>query len=53
MLIIKARARAFPRIERRVRGLHSYKVPEIIAVPIIMGSKPYLSYLSEAAKEKS
>jgi len=53
MLIIKARARAFPRIEKRVRSLHSYKVPEIIAVPILMGSRPYLSFLSGATKEKS
>lgn len=52
MLIIKARARAFPRIEKRLRSLHSYKVPEIIAVPIIMGSRPYLSYLSGATQEK-
>lgn len=46
LLVIKARARAFPRIDARVRGLHSYKVPEIIAVPITMGSRPYLAWLS-------
>jgi periplasmic divalent cation tolerance protein len=51
MLVIKASARAFPKIEKRVRSIHSYKVPEIIAVPIIMGSRPYLSFLSGATQK--
>src|SRR5574341_2301417 len=43
LLVIKARARSFAKIDARVRGLHPYKVPEIIAVPLAMVSRPYLS----------
>ncbi|MEM2809290.1 MAG: divalent cation tolerance protein CutA [Candidatus Methanomethylicia archaeon] len=31
----------------RVKSLHSYTVPEIIAIPIIAGYKPYLQWISE------
>lgn len=46
LLMIKTRARRFAKLERRVRALHSYEVPEIIAVTIAAGSKPYLDWLS-------
>ena len=36
------------RVEERVRTLHSYDVPEVIAVPIRMGSAPYLGWLADA-----
>ncbi|MGH8011780.1 MAG: divalent-cation tolerance protein CutA [Candidatus Binataceae bacterium] len=47
MLIIKTRTRLFTKLERLVRELHSYEVPEIITVPISAGSKPYLEWLQE------
>jgi periplasmic divalent cation tolerance protein len=48
MLVVKAPARHFSRLERRVRELHSYEVPEIVAVPLTAGSKPYLAWLAES-----
>ena len=48
MLMIKAPMRHFPKLERRVRELHSYEVPEIIAVTLAAGSKPYLAWLAES-----
>ncbi|MCX5715801.1 MAG: divalent-cation tolerance protein CutA [Candidatus Omnitrophica bacterium] len=45
LIILKARAGLFKRIVREVERLHSYDVPEIIAVPIIAGSKKYLEWL--------
>ncbi|HEX7233564.1 MAG TPA: divalent cation tolerance protein CutA [Candidatus Binatia bacterium] len=47
LLIIKTRKELFPAIERRVRELHSYSVPEIIAVPLLAGSAGYLGWLGE------
>ncbi len=47
LLVLKSRADLFDRIEQRVRELHSYEVPEIIALPILRGSPPYLAWLSE------
>lgn len=51
MLVIKAATRDFGKLERRVRELHSYEVPEIIAVPLAAGSKPYMAWLAESTIE--
>ncbi len=47
LLVIKTRADLFAALEKRVRELHSYSVPEVIALPIINGSKAYLKWLGE------
>ncbi len=47
LLMIKTRAALYRRIERRVRELHSYDVPEVLALPIETGSAPYLEWLFE------
>lgn len=46
-LLIKTDLSKFEALERKVRELHSYEVPEIIAWPIVAGSRPYLSWISE------
>ena len=50
-LMIKTDLRNFLQIEAKVQELHSYEVPEVIALPIVMGSKPYLSWISEQVKQ--
>ena len=47
LLFVKTTRRRFAELERQVRALHSYDVPEIVAVPIIAGSAPYLRWLDE------
>lgn len=47
LLVIKTRADRFAALEKRVRELHSYAVPEIIALPIMNGSEAYLKWLGE------
>ena len=47
-LLIKTDLRQFARLESTVKSLHSYEVPEIIAIPIIAGSTPYLNWISES-----
>lgn len=47
LLIIKTRGELFERLKTRVQELHSYSVPEIIALPILEGSEPYLKWLKE------
>lgn len=51
LLILKTKASLFPDLERRVRELHSYKVPEIIAIPIEMGFQAYLEWVSQNTKK--
>lgn len=47
LLIIKTQRKRFQEVETRVKSLHSYSVPEIIALPIIAGSYSYLDWLTE------
>ncbi|HEX9453414.1 MAG TPA: divalent-cation tolerance protein CutA, partial [Candidatus Binatia bacterium] len=47
LLIIKSRRELYPALERRVRALHSYAVPEILALPVLEGSAEYLRWLRE------
>ena len=48
LLIAKTTRAKFDDLEREVRALHSYDTPEIIAVPVVMGSGSYLHWLREA-----
>jgi len=47
LMIVKTQKRLFESLSSRVRELHSYTVPEIIAVPVVQGSKDYLKWLEE------
>ncbi len=47
LLIAKSTRAAFARLEARVRELHSYDVPEVIALPIEEGSSAYLDWLRQ------
>ncbi|MBW4443245.1 MAG: divalent-cation tolerance protein CutA [Plectolyngbya sp. WJT66-NPBG17] len=46
-LIIKSKLDRFPDLEAKICELHSYEVPEIIALPIVAGSQPYLQWISQ------
>jgi len=50
LMALKTRKKLFKQIVKRVEKLHSYEVPEIIAIPIIEGSNKYLSWLDEETK---
>jgi periplasmic divalent cation tolerance protein len=50
LILAKTSAGKFADLEREVRALHSYETPEIVALPIVAGSKPYLEWLSEILK---
>ena len=52
LLSLKARRSEFKKIEKEIKRLHSYEVPEIIAIPIIMGSDDYLGWLKNSTKQK-
>jgi periplasmic divalent cation tolerance protein len=49
-LLIKTDLSKFQTLAAKIRELHSYEVPEIIALPIIAGSQPYLNWISEQVK---
>lgn len=47
LLLIKTTRARFDELEREVRALHSYDTPEIVALPIVAGSEPYLRWLRD------
>jgi periplasmic divalent cation tolerance protein len=47
-LIIKTDLTYYSQLETRIRQLHSYEVPEIIALPIQAGLTPYLQWIGES-----
>jgi periplasmic divalent cation tolerance protein len=47
LLVIKTREALFEPLARRVKELHGYSVPEVIALPIVKGSEGYLRWLEE------
>lgn len=47
LLIAKTIRSKFEELEREVRALHSYETPEILALPLIAGSQPYLDWLTK------
>ena len=47
LLIIKTQRHRFDALEKKVKSLHSYSVPEIISLPITEGSSPYLNWIKE------
>ena len=50
LLIIKTQKKRFQELEKKVKSLHSYSVPEIISLPIVEGSLPYLKWIRENTK---
>jgi periplasmic divalent cation tolerance protein len=50
LLLIKTSKRRFAAVRDAVRELHSYDVPEIIALPITAGSHSYLDWIGESVK---
>jgi periplasmic divalent cation tolerance protein len=51
LLIIKTKASLLPEIVALVKTEHNYKVPEIIALPIIGGNVDYLKWIDDEVRE--
>ena len=52
VLMIKSTREAFEALEKRVRELHTYKVPEIIGVSVELGSQKYLQWVGDSVQKK-
>jgi uncharacterized protein involved in tolerance to divalent cations len=51
LLLIKTSQKRLVKLQAAVQRLHSYDVPEFIAVPVVAGSRAYLAWLDENLKE--
>lgn len=45
VLLIKTRREVFESLKHELLRIHSYEVPEVIAVPVVAGSEDYLAWL--------
>ena len=45
LILMKSRKSLFGKLAETVKVLHSYKVPEILALPVVAASKAYLNWL--------
>jgi periplasmic divalent cation tolerance protein len=50
LLVIKTVSTRYSELEMRLKSLHPYEVPEIIALPVAAGSTDYLSWLRGAVR---
>ncbi|HDO41758.1 MAG TPA: divalent-cation tolerance protein CutA [Candidatus Bathyarchaeota archaeon] len=48
MIFMKTKRELFDQVADNVKQLHSYEVPEIIALPIVEGAKPYLEWINSS-----
>jgi len=50
LLIVKTKASLLNEVVRLVREIHSYDIPEIIALPIVGGNQDYLEWIGKEVK---
>jgi len=50
LLLIKTTTPLYAAVELRLRALHPYDLPEIIALPVVQGSDPYLAWLGAGCR---
>ena len=50
-MLIKTNLALFAELAQTIQALHSYEVPEIIALPILEGFQPYLDWIADSTKE--
>ena len=50
LLVAKTRKALMNKLIRKVKSLHSYAVPEIIALPVVSGDKKYLQWINESTR---
>ena len=48
LLVLKTQAKQVELVIKKVKSLHSYDVPEVIALPIVAGNADYLKWIDES-----
>jgi periplasmic divalent cation tolerance protein len=52
LCLIKTRDDLFKKVEAAIKKLHPYETPEIIAMPIVKGSKEYMKWIDDETVNK-
>jgi periplasmic divalent cation tolerance protein len=53
LCLIKTRDDLFNKVQTAIKKLHSYETPEIIAIPIVKGSKEYLNWMDDELNKRT
>ncbi|NVM20793.1 MAG: divalent-cation tolerance protein CutA [Desulfobacterales bacterium] len=48
--LIKSKKSLYDELEKAIKAIHPYEIPEIVALPIISGSNDYLDWLNREIK---
>ena len=51
MCVVKSEKNYFKEIEDEIKKIHPYEVPEIVAIPIVLGSRNYFEWLNDELKK--
>jgi len=51
LCFIKSKKTLYDELEKAIKEIHPYETPEIIAMPIVCGSKDYLEWLKSELKK--
>jgi periplasmic divalent cation tolerance protein len=51
LLLIKTGRERFDALEKKIKLLHSYSVPEILCLPVLEGSLAYLEWMEESTRK--
>jgi periplasmic divalent cation tolerance protein len=51
LIIMKSRTDLFPELSQQIKSLHSYEIPEILALPIVLGSTDYITWMQSVLKQ--
>ncbi|MCL5877329.1 MAG: divalent-cation tolerance protein CutA [Candidatus Bathyarchaeota archaeon] len=51
LIVMKTRKDLFAELAVRVKALHSYEVPEVLALPVVDGSGEYLAWIRRSLKQ--
>lgn len=52
LLLIKTDSSKFNVLSKRIKAIHSYTVPEILALPVIKGNPDYLKWMRDSLKKR-
>jgi periplasmic divalent cation tolerance protein len=53
LILLKTGADRIPELLRRVPELHPYEVPEVVALPVLAGHGPYISWVRRESRSES
>jgi len=52
MLVLKSTRSRYRKLEQKIKELHPYEVPEVIAIPMICGSSQYIEWVTKEVANK-